>query len=235
MLAGHESPRRSGVSIKWGVHIMMRNKAMLARIAGCLHLTVLFAVLATLGSPSALAIERYIVPDQSPGGPFYARLERGLVHMTDEWVAVAFYREPACVPETFNLLDFFDFANIPSIFGCPLTVHGLEIWKNGVSVDSGPMQSRLFGNGAVPVWFVSVSDFNTAAADDWVSVAELQGMSSLRKGSATFFEETLHPMGAARQGMLHISSHGSLEDGGSFKYHATAAGGVLTTVQIDID
>ena len=134
----------------------------LRRTRGHVCMVVGIAILASLGAPAVEAIERYVVPDESAGGPFYARLERGFVHMTDQWVAVAFYREPSCVRANFNLLNFFDFANIPAIFGCPLTVHGLEIWKNGVASDQGPMQSKLFGNGAVPVWFVSVSDFNAA-------------------------------------------------------------------------
>ncbi|NJD30800.1 MAG: hypothetical protein FIB04_02810 [Gammaproteobacteria bacterium] len=130
------------------------------------------------------------------------------------------------------MLNFFDFANIPAIFGCTLTVHGLEIWKNGVASDTGPMQSKLFGNGAVPVWFVSVPDFNVAAADNKVTILELQSLPSLRKGYATFFEETLHPAGAAVQTMLHISSSGWLEDGAAFQYEATEAGGQLTNVRI---
>jgi hypothetical protein len=190
------------------------------------------AAVASLGAPGVGAIERYIVPDESAGGPFYARLERGYVHMTDQWVAVAFYREPSCVRPDFNLLRFFDFENIPAIFGCQLTVHGLEIWKNGVASDQGPMQSKLFGNGAVPVWFVSVSDFNAALPG--ITMRELALMPSLRKGSATFFEETLHPAGAARQTMLHISSYGWLEDGAYFQYQATEAHGVLATVRIEI-
>ncbi len=78
---------------------------------------------------------RLQVPEESPSGPFYARLERGFVHSTDEWVAIAFYRDPGCVRTGFNLLNFFDFANIPAIFSCPLTVAGFEIWENGPEVD----------------------------------------------------------------------------------------------------
>jgi len=211
---------------------MLISKASLRRLAGCCCRTGLVAILLSTVSPAAGAVERYIVPDESASGPFYARLERGFVHMTDEWVAVAFYREPSCVRPNFNLLNFFDIDNIPAIFGCALTVHGLEIWKNGVASDSGPMQSKLFGNGAVPVWFVSVADFNNALPG--VTLTELKGMRSLRKGYATFFEETLHPAGAARQTMLHISSYGWLEDGAAFQYQATEAGGRLTTVRIRI-
>src|SRR5678816_4207870 len=40
--------------------------------------------------------------------PFYARLERGLIHTDGEWAAIAFYRPPTCVRSDFNMLDFFD-------------------------------------------------------------------------------------------------------------------------------
>ncbi len=210
----------------------MRKAALLRIIAVNFCRTALVTALVSVFSPTVDAIERYIVPDDSAGGPFYARLERGFVHMTEQWVAVAFYREPSCVPAGFNLLNFFDFANIPAIFGCPLTVHGLEIWKNGIASDQGPMQSKLFGDGAVPVWFVSVSDFNSALPG--ITVGELALMPSLRKGYALFFEETLHPAGAARQTMLHITSYGWLEDGAAFQYEATEAGGVLRNVRIQI-
>ncbi|HET7204128.1 MAG TPA: hypothetical protein VFI92_12255 [Steroidobacteraceae bacterium] len=177
------------------------------------------------------AIERYLVPDESSSGPFYARIEHGFVHMTDHWVAVAFYRQPACVRPSFNLLNFFDFANIPAIFGCPLTVSGFEIWKSGVATDPAPMQSKLQGNGAVPVWFVSVADFSAALPG--LTLTELSAMPSLTRGYAVFFEETLHPAGAARQTMLHISARGWLEDGRSFFYEATEAGGEMKSVRID--
>jgi hypothetical protein len=62
------------------------------------------------------ANERVIVAGDLNGGPFYARLERGLVPATDEWAAIAFYRKPACVRPNFNVLKLFDFASIPAIF-----------------------------------------------------------------------------------------------------------------------
>jgi len=201
-------------------------------IAGRSRAIAVLAIVASFSAMSAHAIERYLVPDESAGGPFYARIERGFVHMTDQWVAIAFYREPSCVRSNFNLLNFFDFANIPAIFGCPLTVYGFEVWKNSAATDPGPMQSKLFGNGALPVWFVSVPDFQAALPG--LTMTELRAMPSLRKGYATFFEETLHPAGASQQTMLHISSYGSLEDGASFQYEATEAGGGMKNVRIEI-
>lgn len=88
---------------------------------------------------------------QDPGPPFYARIEHGFVIHDDTTAAIAFYRDPSCVPLTFNLLNLFD---APRAFGCPLTVDGFDVWKNGPPpVDQGPIQSETRGLGAVPVWF----------------------------------------------------------------------------------
>ena len=62
-----------------------------------------------------------------PGLPFYARVELlpPYVFNDGEWAAIIFYREPACVPENFNLIGFFD---VPGAFFCPHTVQGHSLW-----------------------------------------------------------------------------------------------------------
>jgi hypothetical protein len=191
----------------------------------------LFAALAMLvAAPSADAQVRRSVPEDSLGGPFYARVERGVVLEDDGWVAIAFYRDPACVRPNFNLLNFFDGANIPAIFFCPLTVHGFEIWSDP-EVDLGPRQSRLQGNGAVPIWFVSATDFHAALPG--ITLTELLAMPSLMQGVATQFEETLHPLGAAEQNSLQIVASGDLPDGRTFQFQAVEAAGELRYVRIE--
>lgn len=172
---------------------------------------------------------RLQVPEESPSGPFYARLERGMALQTDEWVAIAFYREPDCVRSGFNLLSFFDFQNIPTIFSCPLTVHGFELWDDPAT-DAGPRQSKLQGNGAVPVWFVSVEDFDKALPG--ITITELLAMPSLMRGIATDFEETLHPLGVAQQSTLQIVARGDLPDGRAFHVIAVEAAAELRHVWI---
>ena len=189
------------------------------------------ALMATVGAGVVAASVRLLVPEESASGPFYARIEQGLIPRTDQWVAIAFYRDPSCVPPSFNLLNFFDLGNIPGVFSCPLTVHGFEIWRNGPETDAGPIQSRLRGNGAVPVWFVSVDDLTQALPG--LTKAELLAMPSLIQGSASFFEETLHPEGAAQQSKLRLVAHGILPDGRAFQYEVIEAAGVLRTVRID--
>jgi hypothetical protein len=148
--------------------------------------------------------------------PYYARLERDFepIH-TDEWAPIVFYRQPACVPANFNLLDFLD---VPAAFGCPGTVDGFSIFKD--PLPALPIQVNLEGLGAVPIWFVSWADLQAAKADDRVTVGELRGLSSLVIGAAAVFRERLDP---AEQ--LTIAARGVLADGRSFGFEFTYAGG----------
>ena len=192
---------------------------------------VLVAMAALLTTTSTVDGQvRLLVPEQSLSGPFYARVERGLVLQTEGWVAIAFYRDPACVRGGFNLLNFFDFANIPAIFACPLTVNGFELW-NDPATDAAPKQSKLQGNGAVPIWFVSTEDFRAALPG--MTMAELLAMPSLMQGVATDFEETLHPIEGAQQSMLQIVASGDLPDGRTFHFVAVEAAGELRHVSIE--
>ena len=199
-----------------------------ARSRGLLQLAVVL-IAALLAGSTANGQVRLTVPEQSSGGPYYARLERGVVLQRGDWVAIAFYRDPSCVRPNFNLLNFFDFANIPTIFSCPLTVNGFEIWNDPLA-DPGPRQSKLQGNGAVPVWFVSVTDFQAALPG--VTLNELLAMPSLMQGVATTFTETLHPEGVAQQSMLQIVATGYLPDGRTFQFMAVEAAGELREVII---
>ena len=208
----------------------MVNTRVSAKMMFAVRAGVLLAV--TLGTAATAAGQvRLLVPEESPSGPFYARIHAQDVFRTDEWVAIAFYRDPDCVREGFNLLDFYDFANIPAIFWCPLTVHGFELWDDPAT-DQAPRQSRLQGNGAVPVWFVSVEDFNAAVGDGALTVSQLLAAPSLMQGAATLFEETLHPLGG-RGTMLRLVAHGSLTDGRTFHYVAIEANGLVQHVGID--
>jgi len=186
--------------------------------------TVLFT---TLVASSANAQLLFRVPVDSPGVPAYARVERPFVFHTGQWAAIVFYRDPDCVPASFNLLDFFD---IPASFGCPLTVSGFEIWENLPGIDLAPRQVVSSGL-AVPVWFVPWSALQAALADDVLTIPELKSLSPL-KGIATTFHEVLHPVGgAAKVPHLTIAASGVLPDGRTFKYEFNnvlpAAGNVL--------
>ena len=145
--------------------------------------------------------------------PYYARIPTG----TGEWTPVIFYRPADCIPENFNLLNFFD---PPRAFGCgPMTVDGFAIWETGPGLDPAPMQANLRGLGAVPIWFVRTEDYLAAREDGVVTIGELEALDPLM-GVASRFTQTLHPEGA-NNNVLVINATGTLQGGRSFRLHIT--------------
>ncbi len=190
----------------------------------------LAALAALLPASQAAAATRLEVPEESPGPPFYARINAPLhVPHTDEWAAIVFYRNPACVPPAFNLLRFFAG---PSAFACPLTVEGFEIWEDGPGQNPAPRMSHLRGTGSVPIWFVSWPQLQAAAADGVLTVAELQGLPSLVIGSGSPFREMLQPSQSNKKGKINIGARGTLADGRSFKFQFLAHGAEIKHVTI---
>ena len=147
--------------------------------------------------------------------PYYARIGYEELYHNDEWAAIVFYRLPDCVPDDFNLLEFYDFAGA---FGCEPTTDGFLIWAGEPWV-SAPIQMELHGLGDVPVWFMTWPDLQVAIADGSLTMPELEAIPSLLIGSASFYNETLHP--AAVVPMINYVAHGLLADGRSFQVHAT--------------
>jgi hypothetical protein len=142
--------------------------------------------------------------------PFYARIVTG----TGEWTPVIFYRPADCIPESFNLLTFFD---PPRVFMCgPMTVDSFAVWETGPGLDPAPRQGRLRGD-EVPVWFVRTEDYLAARADGVVTIGELEALDPLM-GVAGRYTETLHPEGA-NNSLLVVNATGALEDGRSFRLH----------------
>jgi hypothetical protein len=194
---------------------------------------IMSLLLTALLGATANAQIRVRIPEDDPGPPFYAVIERSSLNFppvfvphTDEWAAIVFERQPGCVPDGFNLLDFFD---VPAAFGCPLTVQGHAIFKNAPPpVDQAPIQVNLHGLGAVPIWFVSWPELQVALADDVLTVPELLSLPSLQIGSASFFKETQHP-GAERpqgpgNGKIEITAYGTLTDGRTFQFQVREMG-----------
>jgi hypothetical protein len=171
--------------------------------------------------------------------PAYARIAAGPVtggveevFHTDEWAVIPFYRPPECVPAGFNLLDFFD---IPAVFGCgPQTVQTATIWRNGPGIDDAPIMAHSQGLGAMPVWFVSWPELESAIADGELTIGELADLPSLLVGTASFYTETLHPTQAAQVPLTVFVARGTLADGRIFEAQATRSGGAgrLTHVRI---
>jgi hypothetical protein len=180
----------------------------------------------------AKAQVRVEFPDEDAGPPYYARIRAGFVVHTDQYAAIVFYRQPSCVPAGFNLLNLF---NPPAAFSCTLTVEGFEVFDPGPRPPgSAPKQAKSFGLGAVPVWFVSWSELQTAMADGVLTISELAALPSLRVGSAGFFRETLHPSEAAQQPELTMVASGITAAGQAFFLQVSANGEPLSLKNVII-
>ncbi|HEY2018474.1 MAG TPA: hypothetical protein VGH38_33440 [Bryobacteraceae bacterium] len=161
--------------------------------------------------------------------PYYTdagRLEDGTPYYfhDDQWAAFAFLRLPSCVPTDFNLLDGADFEPAfpngpPRVFGCPLTIDGQAIFQN--PNDFVPVQANLKGLGAVPIWFVKLTDVQAALGGNKLTITQLLAMPSLRKGSNLYGEVdqpgVFRPQGEGN-GSIQVTASGSLEDGTSFQF-----------------
>src|SRR5215211_6164 len=130
-----------------------------------------------LGAQSSMKLR---FPEQDPGGPVYARVERPFLLHTVQYASIIFYRDPECVPEDFNLLDNVDLVGFPAnarAFQCPLTAEGFQIWTT-YPFPGPPNLVLTKGAGAVPVWFVAWNELEGALADDVLTIGELRVLPS---------------------------------------------------------
>jgi hypothetical protein len=160
---------------------------------------------------------RHVPSDGEPGPPFYTPVFMGglsgFVPTDGTWAAIHFYRQPACIPSGFNLLQVF---NPPSAFGCSLAITG-KVWRHEAG-DLVPFQEHYGGDGAVPIYFVRLSDLTAAAADGLLTIAELQDLALI--GHASFYQSVIHNSNqAANHGHETLTARGQLEDGRSFRVH----------------
>jgi len=147
--------------------------------------------------------------------PFYAQLSMDETVTDGSWVGIVFFRPPSCIPEAFNLLEYFDF----TAFDCqPTTMDGFDIWGDP-DADPAPLYEVLKGKGAVPVWFVSLAEYQSAKSDGILTIGELEGMGSLRTGVGSKVNVVFH---TALSNSHHavITASGALDDGGSFVLNA---------------
>jgi hypothetical protein len=181
------------------------------------------------------------IGEDSPGPPFYSFIQPGWFPMTDEWAAIAWVRETACVPDAFNILTLIDLTILfppavpvpgPRPFFCPLTVSGHEMWNTDPPNPAvGPLNVVMNGLGAVPIYFVSTEQLLPAIADRVLTINDLEAMSSLLVGYAHHFTLT-NQLGDARgrpgTGKINITAIGKLQDGRAF-FFETAEGAPFKT------
>lgn len=175
--------------------------------------TVLMAML-LLSSPTvAIAMNRDEQPGEVPFGevPYYAAIE-----IADaDWIAAVFYRPPECVPAMFNLWSLVDYEQS---WSCgPSTTRGFMLWEGKSGSSNGPNLFLLKGKGAVPVWFVSLTEFDAASSDGVLTIGELAALPSLVRGTADEYRETLDPYPLSAATQMKIEARGTLEDGRAFR------------------
>lgn len=171
------------------------------------------------------------------GGPFYASfgsiLPDGSVFVihTDEWAAIPFYRNPACVPEDFNLVEQLDF----NALNCYSLVAGFEVWENGPGIDLAPIQISFKAAEPMPIYFIPWDVLEVALEDYMLTMPELRVLEGVRIGIATFYTETWHVEGGAQQVMGNCVVKGDMADNGD-KFELKYAYGVdYKTTHVKID
>jgi len=194
-------------------------------------LAALLALSSVILTSTVQANIRLNVPEDNEP-PFYARISSGEftggqeeIYHTEEWAAVVFYRQPDCVPSGFNLLSFVDFSiwALPPADRCPLTIEGFEVWETFPPAGpAGPIQAKFRGLGAVPVWFVSWPELQALIADGVLTIGELESATTLLKGHADRYNETLHPPELSIR-HIAIDAQGRLEDGTRFQFQAAVS------------
>jgi hypothetical protein len=166
----------------------------------------------------ASSADRVVFPDEQPVIPAYARFETvSDLGFTDRvWFVIPFYRDPACVPRDFNLLDFLD---SPRAWECDDLI---PPYIEGFAIRSQPLPAppeHFFASGldGMPVWFVAFDELQDVATKNrgTITIKDLKKMGSLRTGVADFYVEEI------QTGVNPVSSHrivtrGKLLDGTSF-------------------
>ena len=155
-----------------------------------------------------------------PGPPIYANFSADFIPADDGIVGIAFIREPSCIPTDFNLLLQFD---VPAAWGCELTIEG-RVWRYEVT-DPFPFQMRLWGLGAVPIYyFVDEAELAAATQDGVLTIGELQALPSLLIGFADSYLEVIHNSNQGGAGFGHevLNASGTiLQSGLPFYFHYT--------------
>jgi hypothetical protein len=174
---------------------------------------IMAVILAATCTPAWSGPDSKAVITENEPLPFYARVLTHIFPGNQDatWAGVSFLRPPSCVPENFNLLDFFD---IPGAFSCePMTVENFTIRKDPFLPP--PFQFIVHGLGDVPVWLVDADDMEAAISDSVLTIGELEAIPSLVKGHATVYNEMVQS--APREPrQVTLTASGELDDGRTF-------------------
>lgn len=157
--------------------------------------------------------------ENSDGPPFYARFGENETFSDGERVVIVFYRQPDCIPADFNLNQFFHFPgeDSPGAYACaPPTVKVFETWETALGEGPAPLVAESMATGAVPVWFFSAEEIEMALADGVVTIGDLADLPSRQVGTASTYNELLHPSQSNEDPLIQFTAEGTLEDGRDF-------------------
>ena len=166
----------------------------------------------------------------NPGPPLLAsgltlgKTGFGATRTDGEWVAITFVRDPHdphpdCLAHGLNLLS----PPPQPVADCSLTIKG-RVWVRDPSNPMNPVKAEHQGLGAVPVYFVHLSEFEAAVMDGVLTIAELEGLPSLLIGYASFHRDEIRFPQEGRPGKHSIGSRGQLQDGRSFQHSGVVIG-----------
>ncbi|MGF1585992.1 MAG: hypothetical protein ACFCUM_11750 [Bacteroidales bacterium] len=168
-------------------------------------------------------------PDEDPGIPIYARVGPILnqFFIAGDQLVIPFYRNPVCIPDTFNLLNYYD---PPAAFGCELMVQGKFVIEKDAEEGQFPIMAYTSGT-EVPVWIVDWTGFQSLMADGTVTIVDVQELNPI-KATALQFEEYLSPR--INEHQVIIEATGSVLDSDeNFYFSLTHEGDQIKQVLLE--
>lgn len=131
-----------------------------------------------------------LFPDEDPGIPIYGRVGPILnqFFVAGDQLVIPFYRNPECIPEHFNLLNYYD---PPAAFGCELMVQGRFVIEKDAEEGQFPIMAHTTSS-EVSLWIVDWAGFQSLMAEGAVTIVDIEALNPL-KATALQYEEYLSP------------------------------------------
>lgn len=170
-------------------------------------------------------------PDEDPGIPIYARVGPILKQffIAGDQLVIPFYRNPVCIPDSFNLLNYYD---PPVAFGCELMVQGRFVIEKDAEEGQFPIMAHTSGT-EVPVWIVDWAGFQLLMDEGAVTMVDLEGLDPI-KATALQFEEYLSPR--INEHQVIIEAEGSVSDTDQdFYFSLTHVGDEIKRIQLEFE
>ncbi len=147
--------------------------------------------------------------EDTGGAPQYVDVSREYLPTdANGRMPLLFYRDPAIVPKSFNLLDLLD---VPRAWGFDTLITGVGF--KSISTPANAPPSDFFYSNALPmpIYFVDREELNEKIVDDRLTIDELNAFESLLKGTVRHAN-----MFAKIDAHSATTALGELEDGTAF-------------------